>query len=202
MDMLCLRRWGWFTAERKRLQNGEGHSLPAPRATQIPRLKYGWLRPGFGHTGERHCLLDGEGHGLLSPIRRPSLANRRVVLRGPAPRAKPVGAPPHPWGFLARPGPGSEVTQIPSRVKTVFHGNYPPSVFRSHSHVQSRDLGMSMSGPQHAEPDALQLALCAHLLIRLQMRIGATRPSLLVSLLMSEFTKHGNCPKGPFLGQD
>ena len=38
-------------------------------------------------------------------------------------------------------GAGSEVTQIPSRVKTVFHGNYPPSAFRCHSHVQSRDLG-------------------------------------------------------------
>ncbi len=62
---------------------------------QNPRLKRGWLRPALGTTGVWHCLLDGEGHSL------------------PAPRAKPVGAPPRPWRFLARPGPGSEATQIP-----------------------------------------------------------------------------------------
>ena len=73
------------------------HSLP-----QIPRLKCGWLRLWFRFTGGRHCLLDGEGQGLLSPVRRQSLTNRRVALRGPAPRAKPAGAPPHPWGFLPR----------------------------------------------------------------------------------------------------
>ena len=71
-------------------------------SSQIPRLKCGWLRLWFRFTGGRHCLLDGEGHGLLSPIRRPSLPNRRVALRGPAPRAKPAGAPPHPRGFLPR----------------------------------------------------------------------------------------------------
>ncbi len=53
-------------------------------SSQIPRLKCGWLRLWFRFTGGRHCLLDGEGHSL------------------PAPRAKPAGAPPHPWGFLPR----------------------------------------------------------------------------------------------------
>ncbi len=82
-----------------------------PSSAQIPRLKYGCLRPGLGHTGERHCLLDGEGHGLPPPIRRQSLTNRRVAFRGPAPRAKPVGAPPlglprPAWaGFGGHPNP-------------------------------------------------------------------------------------------------
>ena len=116
---------------------------PSKGATlsQIPRLKRGWLRLWFTFTEERHCLLDGEGPELSPPIRRPSLTNRRVALRGPAPRAKPDGAPPRPWGFLARPEPGEEATPIPWRVKCVLHGNHVPSAFRRHYQVPSRDWG-------------------------------------------------------------
>ena len=76
-----------------RLQRSDGQQLGRCNlSTQVPRLKCGWLRPGLGHAGERHGLLDGEGRGLSPPIRRPSLPNCRIALRGPA--------PPHPWGFL------------------------------------------------------------------------------------------------------
>ena len=115
-----------------------------PTRPQIPRLKYGWLRLWFRFTGGRHCHLDGEGHGLPPPIRRQSLTNRRVALRGPTPWAKPAGAPPHPWGFLPRIKSGVGGYPNPSWVKTGFRKSDFPSAFRSYDHVQSRDLGFTM----------------------------------------------------------
>ena len=108
IEMLCLRWWGLFTAERKRLPSGEGQ-------------------------------------GLLSPNRRPSLPNRRVALRGPAPRAKPAGAPPYPWGFLPRIQSGVGGKPNPLWVKIGFGTNDFPSAFRSFGHVQLRDLGSRMA---------------------------------------------------------
>ena len=85
-------------------------------------------------------------------------ACRIVALPSGAPPHGQSPSGPHPTLGASSPGssPGSEATQIPWRVKTVFHGNYPPSAFRCHSHVQSRDLGYIEVDPNGAPREGVE----------------------------------------------
>ena len=117
------------------------------------------LRWWGGFTAEWKRLPSGEGQGLLSPIRRPSLPNRRVALRGPAPRAKPLGALHRPWGFLPR--IKSEVGGYPNPlwVKTALGKSEFPSASCRYDRVQSRDLGSSFPLRAMRAPRAVALAM-------------------------------------------